>query len=125
MHARPPAECLDFDAGILTQDPFVTLHPSAPERGLAARILLVRVTHFLGEVGRAEQLDLPAPKCHPQLVKLVRVRRCQTRPHGRHCTLSTPSSFASRSATRADSARRDGRRTTPIVRSSPNSTVTT
>ena len=121
----PAAERRRLDPGVLAENPRARLPHLAPEPCLPPCVLVVRRPVLVRKGARSKQLDLPAGQRGLQLVELVCVARRELRPQGRHCTRSTPSSLASSSATRADSDRREARRTTSIVRSSPNSTAFT
>ena len=80
LDSRPAAERDRLDPGVLAEDPGARFPHLAPEAGLSTRVLVVRLSVLGRKCVRAEQLDLPAGQCRPQLVELVRVARRELRP---------------------------------------------
>src|SRR5207248_1065442 len=100
MHTRAAVQTVDFDAGVLADQPRVGLERAAEER-LRARVLVVGLA-FRGRIRvGAEELDLPPRERGAQLSELPLVGRAELR-YRLQTTPCTKSRSASRTTSRSD-----------------------
>jgi hypothetical protein len=82
LDSRRTIEALDLEPRILAKDPRARLVDGTAEDGLAASVLVVRLTDLWRVVACVERLDLPVRKGIAELTKLPRIRRSQDRLYG-------------------------------------------
>src|SRR5262249_40817771 len=117
--ARPAAEAVHLDAGVLPEHPAVVDEPE-PVAGLGKRVLVVGGA-LLGRIAvRVEQAEVPAREHGRQLAQLALVPRCQAGDYSAQRTSSTSSTSASFETIRWVSSARGTSRVSSSVRRSPS-----
>ncbi len=117
VHAGPPAERGDLDAGVLARDPRVGGSVRAAVPGLDPRVVEERRAVLDRLVGRLEERDLPLRKRSAKLAELVLVARREKKVHAggvaAACACAAASSSippAARSSSASSSSREKGSR---------------